>query len=149
MWVRLAVELRGCDDANLFVAVRKASDDHEVGFEGSYGFTHAPVTRGMRTVSHRDGTLPWDAPWIPAVDHRRRVPVAPREVVVLSVELPASATAWAAGDELLVEVGGRWPNRRNPATGQFPAGYQHSRRGTAVLHTGPGLGVALHLPVRP
>ena len=102
----------------------------------------------MRTVSHRDAQGPWAAPWIPAVDHRRREPVAPGDIVTLTIELPASATSWAAGDELRVEVGGRWPNRRNPATGQFPAGYQASRRGTALVHTGPGNATALHLPVR-
>ena len=148
MWLSLCVELRGTDDANLFVAVRKVVDGREVGFEGSYGFTGAPVTRGMRTVSHRDSQGPWAAPWIPAVDHRRREPVAPGDIVTVTIELPASATSWAAGDELRVEVGGRWPNRRNPATGQFPAGYQASRRGTAVVHTGPGNATALHLPVR-
>jgi predicted acyl esterase len=148
MWVRLAVELLGTTDADLFVAVRKVVGGREVGFEGSYGFTRAPVTRGLRVVSHRDSDEPWPAPWLPAVDHRRSVPLAPGEVVTVTIELPGSATAWAAGDALHLEVGGRWPNRRNPVTGQFPAGYQPSRGGTAVLHTGPGRDVALHVPVR-
>ena len=40
------------------------------------------------------------------------------------------------------------PDMGKLATGQFPAGYQRSRRGRAVLHTGPGYDSALHVPVR-
>lgn len=146
MWVRLHVELVGVDDAELFVGVDKLAGGRVVGFEGSYGFDAAQLTQGRRRVSHRGGTGRRSAPWIPVVDHSRQVPAAPGEVVALEVELAPSATWFDAGDEIALQVSGRWAVASNPLTGQFPARYGRSRRGAARLHLGAGFDSALHVP---
>jgi len=69
--------------------------------------------------------------------------------VRLEIGLAPSATHFRAGDELRLDVQGRWFHRRNPISGQFPAGYQRVGRGRCTLHLGPEVGCELQLPILP
>ncbi len=89
-----------------------------------YGFTGDLVTHGLLAV---DGTRNGE-----------------RGFRELEVELLAAAVRLAEDDELEVVVRGRWFFPTNPLTGQFPAHYDRSRRGSAALAR-----VALDLPVIP
>jgi predicted acyl esterase len=149
MWASLRVEVIGADDVSLFVGVRKVRSGRVVGFEGSYGFDRALVTHGMRKASQRHCEGPVDdAPWRRGHTDDRRAPLAAGEVVTVEVELASSATHFAAGDQLRLEVQGRWFFAMNPFVGQFPARYEPSRKGRTRVHLGGATPSALFVPVQ-
>lgn len=148
MWVDLRVSVEGADDVALFVVVRKLRGGRVVGFEGSYGFDRAAVTVGMRRAAQRD-PLDGDHPtWLHPCTETERRPLRDGEVADVTVDLAPSATLWRAGEELELAISGRWPYATNPLTGQFPAHYERSPRGTCRLHLGADGAGALHVPVR-
>ncbi|WP_245720372.1 CocE/NonD family hydrolase [Nocardia uniformis] len=142
MRLLLPVEVAHCDDVNIFAGVRKISDGKSVAFENGYGFRGSLVTNGMRKASHHlrdsDGKPRDDA----------AESLAPGQVVQLEIELLPSATLFEAGDELELEIAGRWFYARNPLTGQFPSYYEKSPRGRCVVHLGPGHDAYLEVPVQ-
>ena len=160
MWLRLWVEARNADDLLLFAGVRKlrragpsranriTGATRIVGFEGSYGFDRALVSQGMLAASHRAVDPDRSLPWSPFHPHDRREPLGPGQVVACDIELGSQATRFRAGDGLRLDVAGRWFFPRDPLTGQFPANYDRSRRGTCVLHCGGPHDAALHIPRR-
>lgn len=133
MALRLAVELSGAEDANLFVAVQKWRAGRRVPFEGSYGFGLDDVTTGWLKLSHRALDDAASRPFAPVHEHCTLLPLAVWEVAAVQIALRASATVFRPGDELHLVVRGRWPSR-NPLTGQFPAGYAPSPDATVALH---------------
>jgi predicted acyl esterase len=138
MAARLPVELRGAADANLFAGVEKWRDGRRVEFEGSYGYAHDRVTTGWLKLSHRALDADRSRPWAPVHTHVDPEPMAPGEVVTADLALRPSATVLRPGDELRLVVRGRWLSPRNPLTGQFPAAYEPSGAGTAVVHPDGG-----------
>ena len=148
MWLRLHLSLQGADDVNVFAGVRKLRRGRVVGFEGSYGFDRALVTLGLAKASHRavdpDRSLPW-LPFHPDTDRR---PLRPGEIVTLDIELAPSATLFRAGEELRLDLQGRWFFPPVPWFSQFPAHYEPSAAGTCVLHLGGPYDAALHVPQR-
>jgi predicted acyl esterase len=119
-----------------------------IGFEGSYGFDRATVTHGMRKASQRHSDGPTEgAPWRRGHTDDRREPLAPGEVVTVEIELPPSATHFAAGEQLRLDVQGRWFHATNPLIGQFPARYERSSKGRTRLHVGGAASSALFVPV--
>jgi putative CocE/NonD family hydrolase len=148
MWLRVHVGLRDADDMCLFAGVRKERGGKLVGFEGSYGFDRALVTFGMRKLSQR--AVDWERSALARPFHPddRREPLRPGEIVPLDLELPPSATLFRTGEHLVLDLQGRWFFPTNPIVGQFPARYERSRRGTAVLHVGGDHDAALHVPRR-
>jgi predicted acyl esterase len=121
MWCHLAVEVRGARDALLFLAVRKLRHGRVVGFEGSYGFDDAAVALGWLRVSHRAPSTFDRMSGLPVQAHDRHLPVRDGELMWLDIELRASATRFDAGDELRLDIQGRWFFSRLPVLGQFPA----------------------------
>ncbi len=136
MVARLFVESVDVEDISLFVGVRKVRAGRVVGFEGSYGFDRALVAHGMRKASQRvlDHRSPTDG--VPLHLDDRRLLLQPGETVEVAVELCPSATLFREGDELRLEVRGRWFFPRNPLVGQFPAGYEPSPKGRFVIRSG-------------
>jgi predicted acyl esterase len=134
-------------DLNLFAGVRKLHSGREVVFEGSYGFGEDIVARGWLRASHRSVRTSraneWEA-WHP---HDVAVPVRRGEAVELDVTLLPSATRFAAGDELVLELRDRWFFPANPITGQFPAVYERPRRQRWRVHTGGSTPATLTIPV--
>lgn len=134
------------DDLTLFARVRKRSGGADVGFEGSYGFVSDVVAHGWLRASHRAGGA---ADAMPSHRHDRAVPLPAGAVALLDLELLPSATRFAAGDELVLELGDRWPFPANPLTGAFPARYAHTPRQRWAVHSGPGAETTLRFASRP
>lgn len=134
-------------DLTLFAGIRKFHGRREVVFEGSYGFTEDIVTRGWLRASHRAvdeaRSTEWEA-WHP---NDRRDPIPPGEAVDLDLTLLPSATRFAAGDLLVLELRDQWFFPDNPITGQFPAVYERSPRQRWSVHTGGAAAATLTLPV--
>ena len=149
MALRLRVEVRGADDASLFVAVDKYRGGRRVPFEGSYGFGLDHVAAGWLKLSHRELDAARSRPFEPVHTHVSPRPLAPGEVVDVDIALPPSATLFRAGDELRLTVRGRWPWPRNPLTGALPAAYEPSPQATCVLRLGGESGGRLLVPVIP
>lgn len=133
---RLHVQLRDVDDMNLFVGVRKLREGREVFFEGSFGFAYDMVTKGWQRLAHRELDVDLSTPWQPVHTHRQAEPAIPGEVVAVDISLRPQATQFRAGDVLRLDIRGDWFYPRDPVRGQLPTGYQKSKRGTCVLHTG-------------
>ncbi|TDC95673.1 CocE/NonD family hydrolase [Actinomadura sp. 7K507] len=141
MRLRLAVEVEG-GDVNVFAGVRKLHGGRPVAFESAYGFRGSLVTSGMRKASHHI----LDADGRPRDDVAE--PLQPGQIVQLEIELLPSATLFKAGEDLELEIQGRWFHARNPFTGQFPAYYEKSPRGTCTVHLGPGHDTYLEVPAQ-
>jgi uncharacterized protein len=144
--LRLAMELRGASDCNLFIALEKWRDQRHVPFEGSYGFGLDHVSTGWLKLSHRALDRERSRAFAPVHTHTEAHPVAPGETAEAEIALLPSATALRAGDELHVVVRARWPWPRNPITGQFPAAYEGSTDATVILHFGGGSPARLLVP---
>lgn len=149
MLLTLHLSIDAGDDLSVFAAVRKLRDGREVTFEGSYGFLGDTVSHGILLASQRAVDPDRSRPGERFHPHTSRQPLVPGEPVRLEIGLHPSATHFRAGDELRLDVQGRWFHGRNPILGQFPAGYRRAGRGTCTLHLGPDGGGELQLPVLP
>lgn len=147
MALRLWVELPDGGDASVFAIVRKFRDGREVTFEGSYGFRGDAVTHGMLAASLRAVDPLRSRPGQPYHPYTRCEPLAPGETVALDIELAPSATLFRGGEELRLDISGRWPFAHNPLTGMFPAAHRSIKSGRLVLHTGGAHGTVLTVPV--
>lgn len=136
MSLRLCVELQGGNDCNLFVAVEKWRSGRYVPFEGSFGFGLDHVTTGWLKLSHRALDQASSRSFAPVHTHAESRPVTAGEVATADIALLPSATAFRPGDQLVLVVRGAWPWPHNPLTGQYPAAYERSARGTVILHVG-------------
>jgi predicted acyl esterase len=149
MLLALHVSIDTGDDLPVFAAVRKVRGGREITFEGSFGFLGDPVTHGVLLASHRAVDPDRSRPHEPFHPHAARQPLTPWVPVRLEIALPPSATHFRAGDELRLDIRGRWFHGRNPILGQFPAGYQRLGRGRCTLQLGPEGGCELQIPVLP
>ena len=148
MALELFVDLRGADDATLFVGVHKVHAGYESTFEGSYGFPHDIMSKGWLRVSHRELDPVLSAPERPTHKHDRRVPVKEGEIVPVQIALREHATRFRKGDELRVEVRGNWLYRTKQF-GQFPAFYEPGEKARCTLHTGGQYSAHLLVGMRP
>lgn len=149
MATRLWVELPSGGDVSVFVGVSKWREGRRVGFEGSYGFTDDLVTHGMLKASHRRLDPSRSRPAEPVHAHTVAEPLTPGEVVCMDVALLPSATVFRVGEELRLDVQGRWFFRTNPLTGQLPARYQAGHRTRCILHAGGQRESWLRIPMTP
>jgi hypothetical protein len=132
---------------NLFVGVSLIRNGRRVGFEGAFGFGLDMVARGYLKASMRALDAKRSTPWQPAYTFAARAPLVPGQPVPLTIELLPSATRFLAGDTFRLEIRGRPFFRRHPLLGQFPFGYEPSRRGTARLLVGGPHQPSLVVPV--
>ncbi|MGW4528730.1 CocE/NonD family hydrolase [Amycolatopsis sp. NPDC004378] len=135
------------DDLTLFAAVRKLRGEREVVFEGSYGFTEDLVTRGWLRASHRDVDPTRGTDWEAAHPHTEVKHLVPGEPAELDLTLLPSATRFAAGDTLVLELRDHWFFPANPITGQFPAVYERSPRQGWRIHSSPDCPATLTVSV--
>ena len=147
MVLALTLSVDGADDFPLVAGIRKFRDGKEVTFEGSYGFQGDLVTHGMVLASHRALDTERSLPHLPVQANRVRQPLGPGEQVDLVLGLLPSATLFRAGEELRLDLQGRWFHGRDPVHGQFPVGYRTAARGICTLHLGSGAGAILEIPV--
>ena len=145
MALRLFVEVRGAEDAYLFVGVQKLRAGRVVPFEGSYGYGFDRVSTGWLKASLRKLDSGRSTPWRPVHTYDEFQPLKPGEVVPVDIALLPSATFFRKGEQVRLDVQGRWFSTQNPLFGQFPAAYEHGPQGSCVLHCGHG--ARLRIPV--
>ena len=134
-------------DLTVFAGIRKMHHGREVVFEGSYGFTEDLVTRGWLRATHRAVDESRSTEWEAFHPHTTPEPLRPGAPVLLDLTLLPSATRYAAGDELVLELRDRWFFPANQITGQFPAIYQRTRRQQWHIHTGGTSAATLTVPI--
>jgi predicted acyl esterase len=147
MRLRLWVEARGADDMDVFVAVRKLDPSGAVvPFHFFNAFEDGPVALGWLRASHRDIDPVRSTelrPWHPHDCERR---LHPGEPVPVDIEIWPSATRFAPGDLLRLEVQGH--DHQRYGEGLVAMAHQQTRnRGLHVLHTGGDRDSYLVLPV--
>ena len=149
MALRLFIELRGSEDAHLFVGVQKLRAGRVVPFEGSYGYGYDRVATGWLKASLRKPDPARSTPWGPVHSYDESRPLKPGEIVPVDIALPPSATFFRKGEQVRLLVQGRWFSSRNPLLGQFPAAYERGPQGSCLLHCGGEHGARLKVPVIP
>jgi uncharacterized protein len=149
MALRLFVELRGAEDVYLFVGVQKLRAGRVVPFEGSYGYGFDRVSTGWLKASLRKPDPNLSTPWQPVHTYDEFQPLKPGEVVPVDIALLPSATFFREGEQVRLDVQGRWFSTRNPFFGQVPAAYEHGPRGFCALHCGGEHGARLRIPLVP
>ena len=146
MKLRLWVEARGSNDADLFVAVEKLDRlGNRVTFTFMSEFDNGPVALGWLRVSHRELDAVRSTPDQPWHLHRRELLLAPGEIVPVDIEILPSSTLFEAGEKLQVVVQGRdiyvLPVRHTQM-------HEDTRNaGEHVLHTGDRYDSHLLVPV--
>jgi uncharacterized protein len=146
MKLRLWVEARGSNDADLFVAVEKLDRlGNRVTFTFMSEFDNGPVALGWLRVSHRELDAVRSTPDQPWHLHRRELLLAPGEIVPADIEILPSSTLFEAGEKLQVVVQGRdiyvLPVRHTQMHEDTRNGGKH------VLHTGGRYDSHLLVPV--
>ena len=149
MALRLFLEVRRAEDAYLFVGFQKLRAGRVVPFEGSYGYGFDRVSTGWLKASLRKLDADRSTPWRPVHTFDEVQPLEPGEVVAVDVALLPSATFFREGEQLRLDVQGRWFSSRNPLFGQFPAAYEPGPQGSCILHCGGEHGARLRIPVIP
>ena len=149
MALRLYVEVRGAEDAYLFVGVQKLRGGRVVPFEGSYGYGFDRVSTGWLKASLRKLDPARSTPWRPVHTYDEFQPLRPGEVVPVDIALLQSATHFRKGEQVRLDVQGRWFSTRNPLFGQFPAAYEEGPQGSCLLHCGGEHDARLRIPVVP
>ncbi len=149
MALHLHLQVHGAEDAFVFAGVRKVRAGVEVQFEGSYGFSGDMVSKGWQRAAHRALEPDLSTPAQPVHRHARAEPLAPGEIVPVALALRPHATRFRRGEQLRLEIRGRWHFPGDMLRGQFPAGYQRSPKGRWKLHTGGEFDAHLLIGTRP
>jgi predicted acyl esterase len=148
MSVQLRVGVEGADDASLFCYVRKIdARGRNVPFEGAYGYGFDVVSKGWLKLSMRKVDAGASQPWRPVLSFDEAQPLASGEVVDVSIELLPSATFFAAGEGLQLDVCAHWLVARHDPVLRTPQFYQRGPESTIVLHCGGSTGAHLLVPV--
>ncbi|HEY5243439.1 MAG TPA: CocE/NonD family hydrolase C-terminal non-catalytic domain-containing protein [Polyangiaceae bacterium] len=136
MKLRLHIALADATDAYLFASICKRAGRREVPFEGPFGFGCDVVAKGWLRVAHRrvdESRSELHRPFHPS---DRAEPLGRNEIAPVDIEILPSATFFARGDQLCLDVRGRWPWRRSMFFGMFPGSYAPSPSATVILHVG-------------
>lgn len=147
MKLKLFIEVEGCNDVNLFVAIRKFKDGSHVSFEGSYGFGFDCVTKGWLKASLRHlEASDLKKPWEPEHTFDREEPLKPKEIVALEISLLPSATLFLKGEELRLDIQGHPIFKRSLLCSQAST-YESSQAGKCIIHSGKKYDSHLLIPI--
>lgn len=136
MALYLHLEVQGATDVSLFAGLSKLRNGAEVTFEGSYGFSGDIVSKGWQRAAHRDLDAELSTAEQPVYTHRRIDPLEPGEVVPIAIAMRPHATRLRKGDQLRLDIQGRWFYPKSKFRGQFPAAYEESAKAICTFHTG-------------
>ena len=136
MALYLHMEIQDATDALLFAGLRKLSRGAEVTFEGSYGFSGDMVSKGWQRAAHRELDAELSTADQPVYTHSRVSPLKPKEIVPIAIAMRPHATRLRKGDQLRLDIQGRWFHPKSKFRGQFPASYEKSSKAVGTFHTG-------------
>src|SRR5439155_13010290 len=127
LWVSSSSE-----DMDLFLTIRNiAADGSEVLETGQQG-TPVPVAKGWLRVSHRELDPELTLPYRPYHAHRRRLYLAPGEIVEVQVELRPTSMVFRRGHRIRLDV-----QPRDGAGSQFYMHYHADyNTGTNTMYSG-------------
>ncbi len=140
LWVSSSTE-----DMDLFLTLRNIdADGNEILETGQQG-TPVPVAKGWLRVSHRELDPDLSLPYRPYHAHKRRLPLAPGEIVKVEVEIWPTSMVFRKGHRIRLDV--------QPRDGVGSASYMHYHAdynvGTNTVYAGGEMGSYLLLPVIP
>jgi putative CocE/NonD family hydrolase len=140
LWVSSATE-----DMDLFLTLRNFDpDDNEVLETGQQG-TPVPVAKGWLRVSHRELDPELTRPYRPYHAHRRRLYLAPGEIVEVQVEIWPTSMVFRKGHRIRLDV--------QPRDGVGSQSYMHYHAdyntGTNTVYAGGDKPSYILLPVIP
>jgi predicted acyl esterase len=108
MKLRLWIEARGSNDADLFVSIEKLDRaSARVAFTFMTEFDNGPVALGWLRVSHRELDSERSTPDQPRHTHVSEQLQSPGEIVPVDIEIWPSATLFEAGESIQVIIQGR------------------------------------------
>jgi predicted acyl esterase len=108
MKLRLWIEARGSNDADLFVSIEKLDcAGGRVPFTFMTEFDNGPVALGWLRVSHRELDPERSTPDQPRHTHVSEQLLSPGEIVPVDIEIWPSATLFEAGESIQVIIQGR------------------------------------------
>jgi predicted acyl esterase len=136
MALYLHLEVQGATDALLFAGLRKLRDGAEVTFEGSYGFSGDMMSKGWQRAAHRELAVELSTPEQPVYTHRGVEPLQDGEIVPIAIAMRPHATRLRQGEQLRLDMQGRWFYPKSKFRGQFPASYEKSAKASCTFHTG-------------
>ena len=136
MALYLHLEVQGTADALIFAGLRKLRNGREITFEGSYGFSGDMVSKGWQRAAHRDLDTELSTPEQPVYTHCKVQPLQAGEVMPIAIAMRPHATRLRKGDQLRLDLQGRWFYPKSQLRGQFPASYEKSPNATCIFHTG-------------
>ncbi|CAG4907519.1 CocE/NonD family hydrolase C-terminal non-catalytic domain-containing protein [Acidithrix sp. C25] len=121
------------DDLYVFVEVEKFSNGKPVLFECSYGYARDCVSQGMLRVQLRSESNTGDEFGYAESSLVEIHPIKDGAIVKVSIKLSNSSTFIYKGEQLRLNISGRYQQPRNPFFGHFPALYARTTSGTAKV----------------
>ncbi|MCL3997005.1 CocE/NonD family hydrolase [Streptomyces lavenduligriseus] len=141
--LRLWLEARGSDDADVFVALRKRdATGQEVPFPFFALYDNGPVALGWLRASHRALDEQRSTPWQPWHPHDREELLEPGVPVALDIEIWPSSTLFEPGESLEVVV-----QAGDVVTGVLPGHRVTRNAGDHIIRTGGRFDSHLLVPV--
>ena len=149
MKLRLWIEARGSNDADLFVSIEKLDcAKNRVPFTFMSEWENGPVALGWLRVSHRELDLEQSTPDQPIHAHQKEQLLMPGEIVPVDIEIWPSSTLFEAGEAIQVVVQGRdiysFPNVRHTQMHE-----DLRNEGEHILYTGGRYDAHLLIPIIP
>ncbi|MCW8450034.1 CocE/NonD family hydrolase [Legionella quinlivanii] len=135
MKLKLWLELADTQDMNLFAGIRKFHQDEEVYFEGSYGFGFDIVSKGWQKISLRKIDEAESVFWKPEHRFEEQQFLKSGEIALVELSLLPSATFFKQGDQLRLELRGKWFFSRNIFLSQLSK-YEPSQTGLCRIYGG-------------
>ena len=133
------------EDMDLFLTLRHFDAAGEEVMETGQQGAPVPVAKGWLRVSHRELDPDLTLPYRPYHKHRRRLYLAPGEIVKVEVEIWPTSMVFNKGHRIRLDV--------QPRDGVGSAGYMHYcadyNTGTNTIHAGGEYESYLLLPVIP
>ncbi|MCE3045933.1 CocE/NonD family hydrolase [Legionella sp. 16cNR16C] len=146
MKLKLWLELIDTQDMNLFAGIRKFHQDEEVFFEGSYGFGFDIVSKGWQKVSLRKIDEIESVFWKPEHRFEEQQFLKSGEIVLVELSLLPSATFFKQGDQLRLELRGKWFFSQNIFLSQLGK-YEPSQTGLCRIYGGEEYDSHLLIPL--
>jgi uncharacterized protein len=144
MWLRLWVEAKGHNDMDMFIAIRKLSEQGEWVPWSVLGEPH-PGAWGKMRASRRALDAKLTKKFQPVQAHLKDEKLAPGEIVPVDIEICPTSRIYHKGEQLEVQVSGRYIRE-----GWFePFSWEVDNKGEHVIHSGGKYDSYLQIPSIP